>query len=341
MTAGPRPSIAFVVATLDEAHGIEACVRSLLDQRYPADRIEVVVVDGGSTDDTQTIVAGLAEDDRRVRLLANPSRIAASAFNIGVAATEAELVSLVSAHSTLDPDYASVLAEAFEASGAWLVGGRMEAEPETDPTPASQAIVLATSSPLGLGSAKFHYADEATWVDTAFPGAYRRELFAEIGGFDEQLVRNQDDDLHFRARLAGHRMWFDPRLRSRYRPRRTIAALWRQYFEYGWWRSVTLRKHGKVASVRHLVPAVLVAGLGAGPVLAVVPGAGGLRRLWVAGAAGWAVVLVVAGARERDAGAAVAARVPVTVGCLHLAYGSGFWGGVAHQLASAIRRTAS
>jgi GT2 family glycosyltransferase len=330
------PSIAFVVATLNEAKGIEACVRSLQTQRYPAELLRIAVVDGGSTDETVALVETMAAADERVLVLRNPKRIAPSAFNIGIGATDTDVISLVSAHSTLDPDYAAVLADAFTTSGASLVGGRMEAIAPPD-DPVAQAIVRATSSPLGLGSATFHYADEPGWVDTAFPGAYRRELLAEIGGFDESLVRNQDDELHLRAAIAGHRMWFDPRLRSAYRPRSSRKALWKQYFEYGWWRTVTLRKHKRVASPRHLVPAVLVAGLASGPVLFAVRALRPLRPFWVLGATAWGALLVAAGVRERDAGPAVAGRVPSAIACLHLAYGSGFWSGALHQLRAAAR----
>ncbi|MBW0101553.1 glycosyltransferase family 2 protein [Pseudonocardia sp. KRD291] len=332
------PSIAFVVATLDEEPGIEACVRSLLQQRYPADRIEVAVADGGSTDRTTEIVSALAAADGRVRLLHNPRRIAASAFNIGIASTSGDVVSLVSAHSVTDPAYAVLLAEAFEESGAALVGGRMDAVAEAGATPMAQAIVRATSSPLGLGPARFHYSDRPGWVDTAFPGAYKRDLFDEIGGFDESLVRNQDDDLHLRARLAGHRMWFEPRLRSDYRPRPTLRRLWRQYHGYGRWRAATAVKHRRVASVRHLAPAALVAGLAAGPVALA---AGGRMRpvagTWAVGVVAWAGVLAVAAWREREHPRAVRVRVPAAVGCLHIAYGAGFWSGAAHHAGRALR----
>ena len=116
-----KPTIAFVVATLNEERAIEACLRSLLDQHYPADLIEVAVVDGGSTDRTREIMSAIAAADPRVRLLHNPGRIAACAFNIGVRETTGSLVSLVGAHGTTHPEYAAVLADAFATSGADLV----------------------------------------------------------------------------------------------------------------------------------------------------------------------------------------------------------------------------
>ncbi len=337
VAAAPEtPTVAFVVATLNEEHRIEDCVRSLLDQRYPADQLEVAVIDGGSTDRTREIVSKLADADPRIKLLPNPGRIAASAFNIGVQATGGDVISLVCAHSTLDPDYAGRLVQAFQASEAALIGGREEAEADPADGPMAEAIVRALSSPLGVGSALYHYSEQPGWVDTAFPGAYRRALFTEIGGFDESLVRNQDDEFHLRARIAGHRMWFDPRIRSSYRPRPTLRALWRQQFEYGWWRSVTMRKHRRVASIRHLAPAALVAGLAGGPVLAAVTSRGLVLLAWVGGVAAWSAVLATAGWRERDAPPAVAARVPAAVGCLHLAYGTGFWAGLGNQLVAIL-----
>lgn len=319
------PSVGFIIATLDEEHHIEACVQSVLAQDYPSELLQVAVVDGGSTDGTLRIVDAIAASDDRVVLVHNPKRIAASAFNLGARALTSDLISLVSAHSVLSSGYARTLVDAFASSGASLVGGRMRSVVRPGGGPTAEAIARATSSPFGLGSARFHYDDEPGWVDTAFPGAYRRQLFDEIGYFDESLVRNQDDELHLRARLAGHPMWFEPALITDYFPRTTFARLWRQYFEYGWWRAATVRKHGRVASWRHLAPPVFVAGAVGGATLARQRLA---CRFWIAGMLAWLGIVGVGAARE-PGGVGLKARVGVAIGLLHVAYGCGFWVGLA------------
>ena len=316
--------MAYVVATFNEERRIAACLQGLLAQDYPPDRLEVAVVDGGSTDGTREIVRAIAEEDPRVRLHENPLRIAAAAFNVGTRATTAEIVSLMSAHAVVAAGYTRRLVAAFEESGALLVGGRMVAA-AAGGTPWEEAIRRATSSPFGLGNAAFHYSDEAQWTDTAFPGAYRRELLEQLGGFDERLVRNQDDDLHLRARLQGHRMWFDPGLECTYHPRSTLPALWTQYFEYGFWRAATLRKHRRLASWRHAVPPLFVASVAGGAALSPVRP---IRRLWLAVLGAYAAVLG-AGALREKVPPPESARMALAMAVLHTAYGAGFWAGVA------------
>lgn len=316
------PTVAYVVASYNEERHIADCLTGLLAQDYPAEHLEVIVVDGGSTDATREVVGRMAAADRRVSVLDNPRRIAAAAFNIGARATGAEIVSLMSAHAVVAPGYTRQLVRAFEESGAQLVGGRMVAVARGG-TAWEEAIRRATSSPFGLGNAAFHYSDDPQWVDTAFPGAYRRSLLRELGGFDESLVRNQDDDLHLRARLAGHRMWFDPALECSYHPRSTLPALWRQYFEYGFWRAATLRKHRRFASWRHAVPPLFVAAAAGGGVLPVRP----VRRLWALTLGAYGGVLAAGAAREKVP-LPESARMAVAMAILHVAYGSGFWAGL-------------
>jgi GT2 family glycosyltransferase len=331
------PVLSFVVATWQEAAFIGPCLERLLAQDIEAG-IEVLVVDGGSTDGTRELVEQAAEADGRVTLVDNPARVAPAAFNLGIAASHGRYVSLIGAHSLPQTDYARRLVRAFEETGAWLVGGRAVSEPATGGHVAA-GIARAMASPLGVGGATFRLSDQAGWADTGFPGAYRRELFEAIGPFDEELVRNQDDDLHLRARLAGYRLWYEPELATVYHPRSTLVGLWRQYEQYGFWRAVTLRKHRRLASPRQAAPGLLVAGL----VLGVPLGAWrrSLRLGWAAGLTAWVAVVAAAGLRERRRGAdpATSAAAATAVATMHLSYGKGFWRGVAVEILRWVMRT--
>ena len=338
--AAPAPVVSFVVATWQEAAFIGPCLERLLAQDLDGldGGVEVLVADGGSTDGTRELVEEMTRRDPRVRLLDNPRKVAPAAFNLGIAASRGRYVSLIGAHSLPQVDYARRLVSAFESTGAWLVGGRAVSEPAV-PGPEAAGIARAMASPLGVGGATFRLSEQAGWADTGFPGAYRRALFDEIGMFDEALVRNQDDDLHLRARLAGHRLWYEPALATIYHPRATLAGLWRQYEQYGFWRAATLRKHRRLASPRQAAPGVLVAGLVLGPVVGARSRA--LRRLWAAGAAAWVGVVAAAGARERKLGAdpSTSAAAAAAVAAMHLSYGVGFWRGVWVEARRWVART--
>lgn len=319
------PMITFIMPTRNEERFVEAAVRSLLDQSYPHDRIEVLVIDGASDDTTREIVAALASGDERVRLLDNPRRITAAAFNIGLRAASGEILSIVSAHAESAPDFAAIVADVFAQSGASLVGGRTLHRAAVD-TPTARAICRASTSPFGLGGDRHHSNEQSGWIDTAYPSAYRRSLIEAVGEFDESLVRNQDDDFHLRAKQQGYPMRYDPRLRADYFARSTYRLLWTQYYAYGYWRAFTLHKHKSVASIRHLVPGMFVLGVACGPV---VWWSRTLRMVWLAGVLGYAAIVAVAVARDtqrqtvRDA-----SHFAIALVTLHTSYGTGFWRGV-------------
>lgn len=329
------PSISFIVPTRDEESHIATCIESLLGQDYPPELIEVLVVDGRSADRTREIVGSYCASDPRVHLLDNPKRTTPVAFNLGMAAAESDVLSIVSAHSRTDKGFARLVASIFESTDAELIGGMSVAVPGTD-TSTARGICRAMGSPFGLGNARYHYAETPGWVDTAYPSAYRRTLVDKIGYFDEELIRNQDDDYHLRASQAGLRMWYDPRLRAEYFSRKTYAALWRQFFDYGYWRAFTAAKHRAVAAPRHLVPGLLVLWLGALPLA--LPSRV-LQRVWGGGVAAYAGFLVFAGAREaRQTAPKDVPRFVAAIAVMHTSYGSGFWKGAAQVARTARHR---
>lgn len=314
-----EPLVTLVVPARNEEGYIRACLDSIVAQTVGIDRLEVFVADGRSEDRTRAIVEEYGAQYPSIRLLDNPRRITPCAFNVGIAAATAPFIGFVSAHSTLAPDYVAECLDALERSGADDVGGPLVMESRTY---MAKAIAVGTNSPFGVGNARWRYATEETFVDTIFPGMYRREVFERIGKFDEELVRNQDDELNFRLTQAGGKIFLSPRIKAVYVNRATLPALWRQYYQYGFWKVRVIQKRGAPASWRHLVPAAFVMALLVGLWIGVAFDAWwALGALLLAYASGAILFAVRAG---RQDGWRYVPMLPLIFLCLHLSYGIGF-----------------
>jgi len=317
----PAPFVTVIMPIRNEAGFIERSLGAVLAQDYPADRLEVLVVDGMSTDGTREKVQAWLALYPNLRLLDNPGRIVPTGLNAGLREARGEVIIRVDGHCEIAPDYVRRCVELLERTGADNVGGVQRAVSDTW---VGRAIALATSSAFGVGGARFHYAREPGWADTVYLGAYRREVFERIGGFDEELVRNQDDEFNFRLLQAGGRIWLDPCIRVVYYSRPTLRRLWRQYFEYGLYKVRVMQKRGGVASPRHLVPAGFVLGLGA----TLVPASlARLPLLALAVAAPYAVANLLASLWAARCTWRTLPLLPVAFATMHLSYGLGFlWG---------------
>jgi cellulose synthase/poly-beta-1,6-N-acetylglucosamine synthase-like glycosyltransferase len=249
------PRVSLLVAMRNEEKRITACLRSIAAQDYPADRLEVLVFDGGSTDRSAELAREELKRLPHAELYPNPGIIQSAAWNLGIARSTGEVVTIVSAHAELAPDYVRTAVETLERTKADMVGGPWRAWGET---PLAQAIATAMSSPFGAGDAKFHYLDREEEVDTVYMGFCRRELYAEVGGFDETLVKAQDGELSFRLRKRGKRIVCNPAIRSTYRNRSTLRSLAKQYFLYGYWKVRLLLKHPLQMRPRQFAPVSLV-----------------------------------------------------------------------------------
>jgi succinoglycan biosynthesis protein ExoA len=325
-----RPRVTVIMPIRNEASFIERSLGAVLGQGYPAERLEVLVADGSSTDDTREIVAALARRHPgvTVAVVDNPGRIVPTGMNACLRRATGEVIVRVDGHTIVEPDYVERCVAALERSGAECVGGRMD--PVAD-SAFGRAVSLATASPFGVGGARFHYSSREEWVDTVYMGAWRREVFDRVGRFDEEMVRNQDDELSYRIRARGGRVLLDPTIRSRYYPRNTLSSLWRQYLQYGYWKVRVLQKHALQMRARQFAPPALVLALGALAIAApfVAAARAGLVALLGAylaanlTASAWA-------ARGGDAGSAP--WLPVVFATLHLSYGAGFLMGLARFL---------
>jgi hypothetical protein len=256
----------------------------------------------------------------RTRMLDNPGRIVPCAVNIAVAEARGAIIVRVDGHTIIARDYVRKCVDALTTNRADCVGGCMVAQ---GVGAFGEAVALATSHPFGVGGSRFHYATEVMETDSVYLGAYRRDVFARVGGFDEEMRCNEDDEFNYRLRTHGGRIVLDPAIRSLYYNRSTVKGLWRQYFRYGLWKVRVAQKVLQQMRVRHLTPFALVAALIGGGVLAVAVEP--LRPLW-AGLAG-----VYLGA-NLIVSTSIAARkgwrhLPFLVAAfsiLHFSYGTGF-----------------
>ena len=263
LIGSPHPSISVILPVLNEQSHLESSVRSILSQDYKG-LIEVILAIGPSKDKTLEIAEHLASADSRVVLVENPTGKTAAGLNLALKQTMNPVVVRVDAHAEIPENYLSLIVEVLNKTGAVNVGGVMAAVGKTT---FEKSVAGAMRSAFGVGASRFHTGGVAGPVDTVYLGAFRREALIEIGGFDERFTRAQDWELNFRLRENGGIIYFDPRLHVTYRPRSTVGALARQYFEYGRWRRVVSRRHKGTINYRYLAPPVALLGFLASLVL--------------------------------------------------------------------------
>ncbi|MEW6249598.1 MAG: glycosyltransferase family 2 protein [Planctomycetota bacterium] len=248
-----------LVPIRNEADFIARCLQSLQASDYPRDRFEILVIDGMSDDGTWEVVAELAATDPRIHLLTNPHRIVPHAMNTGIRAARGEILIRVDGHATVAPDFVrQSVCVLQQHPDAWCVGGPIET---VSTTFIGRTIAAAMSTPVGVGNAMFRLGGYEGYVDTIAFGAYWRWVFDRIGFFDEELVRNQDDELNARLIQRGGKIYMSQTIRSWYFPRVNLRKLWRQYYQYGFWRIRTVQKLGRPATLRQMAPLVFVLGV--------------------------------------------------------------------------------
>ena len=255
----PKREISVILPVRNEAAHLADSVHAILSQDFRGP-FEVVLAIGPSSDGTEALARTLAQADSRVVIVENPTGRTAVGLNLAVKSSQYSNIVRVDGHSEIPQNYLSLVLEILMQSGAVNVGGVMAA---VGKGVFERAVARAMRSPLGVGSSRFHTGGVAGAVDTVYLGAFRKEALLAVGGFDERFTRAQDWELNFRLRSVGGLIYFDPRLVVTYRPRSTVSALARQYFEYGRWRRVVSRRHEGTINYRYLAPpfTVLVSAL--------------------------------------------------------------------------------
>ena len=311
--------ITIILPTLNERAFIRDCLDSLKKQDYEY-IVEILVIDGGSTDGTQEIVAA---EGGVVRLLDNPRMTAAAAMNIGINACSTETFVRVDAHTLYTKNYVSQSVKTFSASKAIVVGGPMR---PVGTNPFGRAVAAVTTSPLGVGPGRFHYSEQLEEVDTVYLGIFNREFVLAVGGYDELKLQwaAEDQELNFRIRKAGGRIVLDPEIRSFYFPRNSIRSLARQYHNYGMCKASTLAKHKSLPHWRPMIPAAMVLATFLWILGSIYVGCSWLAPLPLAV---YSILALLIGFRMSKERGVTPHRVATAISICHWCYGTGLWRG--------------
>jgi succinoglycan biosynthesis protein ExoA len=318
------PTVSVVVPCHNEKDHIHACLRSILAQELSPEDFEIIVADGMSDDGTRDILKQLAAEDLRLRVIDNPGQMVSTGLNTAIRVARGAVIIRMDAHTEYAADYLRQCMAVLRETGADNVGGPARTRCRGY---IQSAIGAAYHAPFAVGGARFHQVAYEGEVDTVPYGCWPRDVFERIGWFDEELLRNQDDELNLRLQRRGGKIWQSPRIKSWYRPRSSLRALFRQYRQYGYWKVRVIQKHRLPASGRHLVPGLFVLAVLGLPVLAL---------WWPVAAWAWLGVVGVYSVCNSAVSLRTAARqqwrllplLPLVFACYHVSYGVGFWHGV-------------
>ena len=317
------PYVTVIMPVRNEQSFIARSLTAVLSQDYPANRIEVIVADGLSTDQTREIVKGFMPGHPQLRLINNPGGIVSFGLNAALRISQGEIIVRVDGHCEIAHDYVRRCVQHLTRDDVDCVGGPIETVGEDY---FAKTIAMAMRTPFGVGDSAFRTVrDQDLFVDTvAFP-AYKAAVIRRTGFFDEELVRNQDDEYNYRLRKLGGSILLAQDVRSRYYSRGSLRSLWRQYFQYGYWKVRVMQQHPRQMRLRQFVPLLFL--LVTLPTGVMIP---------VSTISMWIFLGVVAAYLVANLGASIStasdwrsmALLPVIFTTLHFAYGSGFFVGV-------------
>lgn len=337
---GDQPTVDVVVSTFNEERYVARCLEYVLDQDYRADRIRVLLIDGGSTDGTLDIARRIAAGDDRLELIADGRRRnLPESLNLARERSQAELVAKIDAHGYPERDFLRLAVENLAGGGPRLgcVGGRPIQDGETR---FGRAVALARSSRFGVGGSEYAGTRERAQVDSVQCGVYRRTALDEVGWFNPVMNFGEDEELNWRLRQARYDILLDRRMAFHYVTRPSWRAAYRQYRNYGEARVRVVREHPGFLRPHHLAPAALVASAAA--LMAAAPLSPAARRGLAALVTAYAAGAGAAGtATARSREPALSLRVAACFGALHLGYGIGMLRGLAQLAAEARGRRES
>jgi len=251
--------VSYILPIKNECNYISGTLNAILNQNSPID-YEIIISDGGSTDGTLQIINNFISNNPNIRLIHNPKQIVSAGFNLALNEAIGNIIIRVDGHCEIPNNYLDKCIQLLKSKDVDIVGGCIKT---ISTGLIGKSIALAQSSWFGVGSVKFRKigVDVAGYVDSLAFGAHSRKIFAEIGGYDEEMVCNQDDEFNFRAIQAGKKIWIDPTIKTKYYSRSSYSRLFKQYFNYGYFKIRSIQKRKQIISMRHLVPSLFFVSL--------------------------------------------------------------------------------
>jgi len=323
-----EPTVSVLMPVRNEAGFIRRSLGAVLAQNYPKEQLQIIVADGMSTDGTRAIIQELAQRHAQLMLIDNSAGIVATGLNGALVHATGQIVVRVDGHCEIATDYVRRCVEHIQADRVEAVGGPVETIGESY---VARAIAVAMSSPFGVGDSAFRRPTSKTqFVDTVPFPAYTRSLIDRAGLFDEELVRNQDDEYNYRLRKLGTQVLLASDVRSRYHSRATLHSLARQYFQYGFWKVRVMQKHPRQMQPRQFMPPAFVVALLASLFVSIFVAPA--RLLLAFGIVAYAIVAAVAGVFatiSRKKGWRLVPILPLAFFVIHVSYGCGFLVGLA------------
>jgi len=255
-----RYLVSVIVPCRNEKYYVEGFIRSVLSQEFDRGEIEVIVADGMSDDGTREILRIKSSGRIGLKVIDNPEQTIPSGLNRAIQAATGEIIVRMDVHTEYAPDYVKQCISALERTGADNVGGPARTKANGY---VQAAVCLGYHSLFGVGGAKFHNLNYEGYVDTVTYGCWKRATLFELGFFDPDLIRNEDDELNLRLIRSGGEIWQTPDIQSWYYPRSSLGSLFKQYAQYGYWKVRVLQKHKLPAAIRHIVPGGFILCIGA------------------------------------------------------------------------------
>jgi len=246
--------VSILVPCRNEIEHIETFLKNMASIKFPDGGLEIIIIDGQSTDGTKEYIDSKLTELGIARLIENPDLVVSSGLNKGLRVARGEIIVRMDVHCEYDREYLCKCIDLLEERRGDNVGGACRARGKTY---IARAIGAAFQSGLTIGGARSHDLNYEGIVDSVFLGCWRKEVFDAVGDFDEELIRNQDDEFNIRMRKCGYSVWQSRSVKSWYAPRKTLWSLFRQYTQYGYWKVAVIKKHKSIASLRHLVPGFL------------------------------------------------------------------------------------